>query len=54
MRSLTDRRSVVPHTDVFRAAARKLLLLIYTLWKFNSVHIPDYKLIAPTTLHQRI
>jgi transposase len=25
------------------AVARKLLLLIYTLWKSNSVYIPDYK-----------
>ncbi len=25
------------------AVARKLLLLIYTLWKNNSVYIPDYK-----------
>jgi transposase len=25
------------------AVARKLLLLIYTLWKSNSVYLPDYK-----------
>jgi transposase len=25
------------------AVARKLLLLIYTLWKSHSVYIPDYK-----------
>jgi len=25
------------------AVARKLLLLIYTLWKSNSVFIPNYK-----------
>ena len=28
------------------AVARKLLLLIYTLWKTNSVYIPDYKSLA--------
>jgi hypothetical protein len=29
------------------AVARKLLLLIYTLWKTNSVYIPNYH--APTS-----
>lgn len=30
------------------AVARKLLLLIYTLWKSNSVYIPDYKSASQT------
>jgi transposase len=30
------------------AVARKLLLLIYTLWKSNSIYIPDYKSAAQT------
>lgn len=28
------------------AVARKLLLLIYTLWKTNSPYIPEYKPVA--------
>jgi transposase len=31
------------------AVARKLLLLIYTLWKTNSPYIPDYKPVHPTS-----
>jgi transposase len=31
------------------AAARKLLLLIYTLWKTNSAYIPDYKPVHPAS-----
>lgn len=29
------------------AIQRKLLVLIYTLWKNNTIFIPDYK-VAPT------
>jgi transposase len=36
------------------AVARKLLLLIYTLWKSNSVYIPDYKPLAPPAVSVRI
>ncbi|MGD1047076.1 MAG: hypothetical protein ABR936_17365, partial [Bacteroidota bacterium] len=36
------------------AVARKLLLLIYTLWKSNSVYIPNYKPIALAVVHKQI
>ena len=36
------------------AVARKLLLLIYTLWKSNSVFIPDYKHIALVAVPEQI
>jgi transposase len=31
------------------AVARKLLLLIYTLWKSNSVYIPEYNPMHPAS-----
>jgi hypothetical protein len=32
-----------PAKKKHQAVARKLLLLIYTLWKTNSPYIPDYQ-----------
>lgn len=36
------------------AVARKLLSLIYTLWKTNSVFVPDYKPLALAAVPERI
>lgn len=38
-----------PHKVVHVAVARKLLLLIYTIWKKNTEYIPDYHLLKAAT-----